>query len=220
VVVLDHFDFNLKDRDDNKTRLNLLEHLVYETDRRILLVSSVDPLYFLTEGAPDVLSDPEDTELSRRLLERWARVPSKFEKVRPRPSRDREFDKRIRDFIRDHVDRREFAVAVRQQCRWTARLRQIGTSLLDAFRQSDPDNREWVENCVLDRAAEYYRVLWSGLTANERLALYQLALDWWANPKNTAALQQLESKVLICRIPMYRIMNESFRRFVAYSESS
>jgi cell division protein FtsW (lipid II flippase) len=48
--------------------------------------------------------------------------------------------------------------------------------------------------------------------------LYQLALDGWANPKNTAALQQLESKLLICRMPMFRIMNMSFRRFVGSSE--
>jgi hypothetical protein len=56
------------------------------------------------------------------------------------------------------------------------------------------------------------------LATSERLALYQLALDGWANPKNTAALQQLESKLLIRRMPMFRIMNMSFQRFVASAE--
>jgi hypothetical protein len=107
---------------------------------------------------------------------------------------------------------------VTQECNRTVKLRHIGESLLDDFDESEKATREWVESTVLDRAATYYRVLWSGLTAGERLALYQLALDGWANPKNTAALQQLENKLLITRAPMYRIMNVSFRRFVASPE--
>jgi hypothetical protein len=71
---------------------------------------------------------------------------------------------------------------------------------------------------VLDRADDYYHLLWSGLSAAERLVLYQLALDGWANPKNVAALQQLERKSLIRREPMYRLMNESFREFVLGTE--
>jgi len=52
------------------------------------------------------------------------------------------------------------------------------------------------------------------LTASERLVLFQLAMDGWANPKNIKSIRQLERKTLISRRPMYRIMNESFRVFV------
>jgi hypothetical protein len=218
VVLVDHFEFNLKDRDYNMARLNLLEYLLYKSDCRIVLVSSVDPLYFLTEGAPDVLSDPQDPELSRRLLDRWTRVMSKFETVRIGVFRDLEFGKKIRLFIQNHRNYRDFALCVWQECKRTAKLRRIGMYLLDNFEESDARTRAWVEASVLDRATEYYRVLWSGLTATERLALYQLALDGWVNPKNTAALQQLESKLLICRVPIYRIMNVSFRKFVSSPE--
>jgi len=72
--------------------------------------------------------------------------------------------------------------------------------------------REQLTEVVLDRANSYYRVLWSGLTASERLVLYQLALDGWANPKNASAIQQLERKQLIYKVPMYRVINDSFCR--------
>src|SRR5713101_6636499 len=47
---------------------------------------------------------------------------------------------------------------------------------------------------------------------------FSVALDGWANPKNTTALQQLERKSLIHRAPMYRIMNETFLEFVKSTE--
>lgn len=71
---------------------------------------------------------------------------------------------------------------------------------------------------VAERADAYYRMLWAGLTSSERLVLYQLALDGWANPKNASAIRQLAQKQLIYKKPMYRIMNDSFRSFIRSSE--
>jgi hypothetical protein len=218
IVLLDRFDYNLNSREYNLVRLNLLERLTYESACRILLVSSVDPLYFLTDGAPQTLSDTKEPEVARNLLDRWALVLSKFERVRARASESREFTKKVKEFIRSHPDRREFAIRVREECNSTSILRRIGTSILDDFDESDPVTRNWIARKVLDRAESYYRVLWSSLTSSERLVLYQLAQDGWANPKNTAAFQQLESKYLIRKLPMYRIMNESFRSFIASTE--
>jgi hypothetical protein len=73
-------------------------------------------------------------------------------------------------------------------------------------------------NRVLDLADSYYRVLWTGLTTTERLVLYQLARDGWANTRNLAAIQQLEIKQLVRRDPMYKMINESFRWFVLSPE--
>jgi hypothetical protein len=77
---------------------------------------------------------------------------------------------------------------------------------------------EWAVSRVLDLADSYYHVLWASLSTTERLVLYQLARDGWSNPKNLAAIQQLESKQLVRRNPMYQIINESFRRFVLSPE--
>jgi hypothetical protein len=221
VIVLDHFDFNLKDRDSNLAKLELLEKLLYEEACNLVVVSIVEPLYFLSEGPPEWLSDGKDPELIHRLLDRWARVLSKLTTVRPPESHDDTFNKKIKAFLQFHEmhrPHRQFAVWVRQECHCTVMLREIGKKILDNFQESDPVTREWIQSSVLDRADDYYHVLWSGLSAGERLALYQLALDGWVNPKNIAALQQLERKTLIRRRPMYRLMNESFREFVQGTE--
>jgi hypothetical protein len=123
-------------------------------------------------------------------------------------------------FIEDHRDERagEFVIWVCAECNCTAMLRRIGMDLFDKFRESEQYSREGVVSIVLDRSDSYYHVLWTSLTFAERLVLYQLALDGWTNAKNRDTIQQLERKQLIYKGPMYRIMNESFRRFIESTE--
>jgi hypothetical protein len=135
VVIIDEFDFNLKDREYNLVRLNLLEHVLYESECRVVLVSSVDPLYFLVEGAPGILSDATEPEMARKLLDRWARVLSNFERVRTGSPGNPEFRKKVKEFIRSHPDRRESALWVRQECHGTSILRKIGSNVLDELER-------------------------------------------------------------------------------------
>jgi hypothetical protein len=221
VIVLDHFDFNLKDRECNLAKLEFLEKLLYVGHRKVVVVSTVEPLYFLSEGPPEWLSDGKDPELVHRLLDRWALVLSRLRVVRAPESNDGSFNQKVKKFLRHHRthrSHRQFAIWVRQECRSTVMLRGVGTRILENFQESDPVTREWIKGNVLDRADDYYHVLWSGLSAGERMVLYQLALDGWANPKNVAALQQLERKSLICRGPMYKLLNRSFGEFVLGAE--
>lgn len=59
--------------------------------------------------------------------------------------------------------------------------------------------------------------LWATCTQDERLVLFQLAEDGWANLKNELAIQQLQRKRLVKCLPGLRIKNESFRRFIRES---
>src|SRR5262249_23274093 len=54
----------------------------------------------------------------------------------------------------------------------------------------------------------------NSLSSSERLTLYQLARDGWANTKNERAIWQLQRKRFIRSAPMFRITTENFRRFV------
>jgi len=226
IIILDHFEFNLRDSKYNLARLELLEKLLLDTSRKLVLVSTVDPLFFLTESGPEVLSESKDSAIATRLLDRWAEVLGKFTKVHPKDLSDREFHKTLRSFHKAHGREgerhktcRQFAIWIKQECDCTTWLRKIGKEFLDEYWNKGCDaSREWVVNRVLDLSDSYYNVLWSGLTTSERLVLYQLAMDGWTNPKNVNAIRQLERKLLISRNPMYRIMNESFRRFVLASE--
>jgi hypothetical protein len=61
---------------------------------------------------------------------------------------------------------------------------------------------------------QYYYLEWRSCTHEECFVLAALARDGTVNPKNTASLRQLLRRRLIVRDPQFRIMNESFRRFV------
>jgi hypothetical protein len=67
---------------------------------------------------------------------------------------------------------------------------------------------------ILERADPYYRLIWKECTNDQRFVLSQLAEDGLLNPANGRATRQLIRRGLIVKDPQFRIMNESFRRFL------
>jgi hypothetical protein len=61
---------------------------------------------------------------------------------------------------------------------------------------------------------EQGRLVWSTCSVAERVALYQLAHDGWVNPRNRAALEQLQLRGLIKEIP-FQFEDDGLRRFVS-----
>ena len=239
-IVIDHFDFNMRNSAWNQTRLLLLEKLLDKPEQRLVLVSTVDLLFFLVEERQSVLADAKDSQTASLLLERWAHALDKFSKVKL-PNKDEDalaqaVDRFFCDWERwvpsSHEDGGFAQIAGRicLECSSMPMLRTVGKELLLNFqppsgapneshmRSPTFPSREQLVEMVLDRADAYYRMLWAGLTTTERLVLYQLALDGWANPKNAPAIRQLEQKQLIYRRPMYRLINESFRKFIRSPE--
>jgi hypothetical protein len=243
LMVLHHFEFGIDNAEINMKKLCFLEQLIHVLHKKVILLSTIDPLYYLNAGCPDIVVSGEKKTIAAGVetLDRWASVLSGFRKVgitditlggfrnvvlsmrKKRP--EEEFQR----FIRHVVD----------ECDHTAQLRKMGAAILRTFRKSSGLTKEQVLEQLLDRADSYYRVLWSTCTQNERLVLYQLAKDGWANPKNELAIQQLERRGLVL-IPSHvcdgkswacdnesafpkeifgmRIMNESFRRFIRNSQ--
>jgi hypothetical protein len=220
VLILDHFEFNICDRTWNRARLDLLETLLYQERSRMVIVSTIDPSYFLGEEASKILSDGRDVDESARLFDRWMRALGKFTRVTLGHSGRDEFFGEVGQTAERGSRYAQFAAWVCHECGSTSLLRKLGIAILHEFGANPPATRGQLTEIVLDRANAYYRVLWSGLTASERLVLYQLALDGWANPKNASAIQQLERKQLVCKAPMYRVINDSFCRFVLSAEHS
>jgi hypothetical protein len=63
-------------------------------------------------------------------------------------------------------------------------------------------------------ADPYYRSVWSSCSSDEKLALRQLADEGVVNPRNHIVLEQLLRKGLARRDSTFRIMNDTFRRFI------
>jgi len=243
VIALNHFEFGIDDAESNMKKLCILEELVHVQHKRLILLSTVDPLYYLNAGCPDIIVSGEKKDIATaiQILDRWAVVLTPFRKVTieditiqgfyrvSQQMRQKRDDPRFRAFI-DYIA---------EECDHTAQLRKIGVAILRIHRKDEGLSQEKVIQELLDRADSYYRVLWSTCTQDERLVLFQIAQDGWANPKNKVAIQQLQRRKLIV-IPAQvnvsqpwsgnfalstlkghvgiRLMNESFRHFIRNSQ--
>jgi hypothetical protein len=57
-------------------------------------------------------------------------------------------------------------------------------------------------------------MVWKEFSAEQKFVLSQLAEDGMVNPMNGRAIRQLLRRGFIVRDPQFRIMNDSFRRFL------
>jgi hypothetical protein len=81
-----------------------------------------------------------------------------------------------------------------------------------------PKNSEFCGDQLIDlvshEADKYYHSLWMSLSQEQQLALVQLAEEGLVNPRNRDVVRESMEKRLIIRERHFKIMNESFRRFV------
>jgi hypothetical protein len=102
---------------------------------------------------------------------------------------------------------------IKDECDHTPYLREHGLTLLSELKLSGEPDVAQLRDKIGAITDSYYAWLWSTLTTRERLVLYQLGKDGWANPQNEQAVRQLQCKGLLSGRPGHRIMNQSFRLF-------
>jgi hypothetical protein len=212
-LAVDHFEWKIDDPASNQTRLELLEKLLYEGNRKVVIVSTVDPLHYFREEAAEILVDGTPSNASVHWLDRWTAVLKRFKNVEFKDYSRIPFAAAIKMYAKD-PRMVPIIKLVESECDWTANLRRVGTSFLKNYDPAKQITRKAFEQRLLDTAGAYYGVLWSTFTQHERMVLYQLARDGWANPKNGLAIQQLRRKEIICKRVMFRVMNDSFRQFI------
>jgi hypothetical protein len=100
------------------------------------------------------------------------------------------------------------------ECGPLAALWPIGAQLARDIKPGDNPTEETVAAEILERADAWYRLLWKECSNNQKFALAQLAQDGLLNPASGRAIRQLAGKGLVTEDPQFRIMNESFRRFL------
>ena len=156
VVVLDHFAFACNDPAANRRKLDILEQLVYFQGKTVVILTTIDPLFYL-EAGPGLGAHPSlDALAPGEEMERWNKALFNFKTVR-------------------------------------------------------------VANAPAITGPEYYRILWSTCTKRERVALYQLAFEGWANCQNQSALKHLVKRGMIETAPEFRICDEAFCDFIRQS---
>jgi hypothetical protein len=211
VVVLDNFDFNIGNKTYNQTKLQILERLVYKDGCRVVLVSSVDPVFYFSDV--DSTSATDSSQSTTEFLARWVSVMSSFQLVSIEDSARTSFHELLQQ--KDAEPRPPQLIQwLNAECSHTTYLRSVGTIMFRAHRSDIHFDRRILDNELRERTRSYYSLLWSTLSPGERLILFQLANDGWANNKNEPAIRQLLTKELICSAPMFQVMNESFRLYI------
>jgi hypothetical protein len=193
-VVVENFDGELASPELNRERLILTERLVARTGK-VILVSAVDPFPFLIEhGTSEAGSDAC----------RWAAVLEAFTRTN--------LGHKSSGVLSEQVEKE--LPTLWRECSVQPELQRIGEELWLARNPQQPLEPEQVVSEVGERAVQSYYLEWRSSTEAECFVLAGLARDGTVHPGNTAALRQLLRRGLIVRDPQFRIMNESFRRFV------
>ncbi len=208
-----HFEFDLDNPDTSFRKLKLLEHLRYEQNKRLVLLSAVDPMFFLAASqARPANSNGSGSMPAGQFLDRWANVFHGFERLRMPDASEQSFEQVLAHQKKNGT--RALIDMIEGECRYTPQLRTLGVGMLLSHRNEGPISKGQFLEMLLEHAGDHYGELWSACTTEERLVLYQLASDGWVNPKNEQAIRQLQQRGLIRRNSGFRLMNDSLARFV------
>jgi hypothetical protein len=106
-----------------------------------------------------------------------------------------------------------------RECSMSPTLMTIGAEVLRESLTDVPLSTEDLLTEIGVAAEPYYHTLWATCSREEKLALQQLAQEDVVNPANTHVIERLMASGLVRRAPIFRLMNETFRRFVLQAVS-
>jgi len=231
-IILDQFDRGLDEEDTSLKKLELLEGLAALEGKRIVIKTSIDPLYFLTSQANDYMLEKTEKKIP---IARWADALQNFAKLR---SGAVENDyKRLRDEFKTYfcdTSAEDQRIQSHQQSfqgldpeiqqslvdeGWpNGLLKDYVKKLLDHgvppyFKTSD------IVDQIRDMANAHYRKIWMTCSTDEKVLLFRLAQEGFVNWRMKDSLRSLIRRRLVVPGPNYRLMNESFRLFVLGAET-
>jgi hypothetical protein len=207
VLILQSFESGLSDREWRSGVLDTLEHLVFEKGTKVLLFCEISPLFRLISPSsyPDSADEPPP---SADESLRWSKLLSVFVRDRDLPEREGGWAA-----IADRVEAR-----LARECDASPELHGIKASVEALDEYPGRLTEDQVIETVGDLAGPYYRKAWILCTKEERLLLRHMAEGNLVNPRNTDVVERLLRRGLIRREPDFRLMNESFARFVLTAE--
>jgi hypothetical protein len=205
VLGIDHLDYRLEDRNFAAQTLTFLERAMSRNGRAVHITADREPLACLTaSGAPQI------------ELERWVRALRVFRKDvvgvgKPTAG--------LRTW---HQESSGTPAAVNcallDECRRIPRLKRIRRELLRTLPGSTTVSDALAAFGLA--ASPYYEALWNACTADERLAIHQLADEDLVNPQNETVVRDLLRKGLLVRDPRVRVMNKTFAEFARHAMSA
>jgi hypothetical protein len=221
-ILIPDFDRGTGDKKWMELKLRLLESLISVHTRSVVAITTLSPWVLLDAVAAD-----------RETAPRWLSLLSTFttrveDSREPAPALERRSEpaeadanlpvKRGYRAALDITPMRRFvngspehahALIARETEHGHDFLRRLGEELRDRIR-----GREEIYDEIGERAAMYYASLWATCTNEEKAVLMHVAADGFANSKDRHTIRRLLARGLLRREPNFKVMNETFRRFV------
>jgi hypothetical protein len=216
VLAIDHLDYRVDDPSFRNLMLPVLENFVYRRRYNVWIASSRDPAELLNVDPP--VADPDRwTQLFREF--RIQTVNRAGVAQHGDPEETSHITKAWNAFLEAHKDAPPDALSqsqkvLRDESAGWPRLNLLAAELTRGLTTEPPPSREDVLFEFGVAAESYYRALFDACSMDQKLALYQLAETGVVNPRNHTVVAQLLRKELVRRDPTFRVMNETFRRFV------
>ncbi|MFQ5676378.1 MAG: hypothetical protein ACE5G1_10810, partial [bacterium] len=217
-LVIDHFEHQMSLPESNSQKLRFLEELIHTHKKNVVLFSNVDPENFVfaqTNGS--------DSDVNGKRANGNHSVLDVFHKTIVLDYGDagdlsEDFLKLKKEIARiPDRKRRKHALQMcdllYNECFPTSELHEICREMLQTRDFIFLDRAELITR-IQDQADHYYRTIWLACAKEERLALIYLAKDGFANLTNRHVMQNLLKSGLILRHPGFRLMNESFKKFI------
>jgi hypothetical protein len=217
VLAIDHFDYRMDDPQFRDLMLPVLEDLVYRRRYNVWIASSRDKVQLLDVDPP--VTDPDRwTQLFAGFRTQTVNAAGVAQQGDPKESSHITEAWEVLSREREDAKSDAFSLSqdvLRDESAGWPRLNALAAQLTRGLTAEPAPSREDVLIEFGVAAESYYRALFAACSMDQKLALYQLAETGMVNPRNRTVVTQLLRNGLVVRDPRFRVMNETFRRFIA-----
>ena len=209
LVIINHFEYNIKDSGVNKIKLDLLESLIEQKTSKVIIISTMHPLIFLDSFNGEQPDPAFESEMSR-----WYVLLGNFHVL---------IDPLIGSRVPKNVQILKRAVTEETRySRFLHAMQKVFLKYLDRGINAGSLNEEVKEQLTdsiifkLQLTSQYfYTDIWQSLTHEEKFLLYDLAEDGFVNSFDDFNLSMLMCKGLIINNDGALILfNRGFRNFI------
>ncbi len=216
LVLINHFEYNIKNEATNRIKLNLLERLMVMNKCKIIILSTIHPTAFLDSvnaQAEEALANASTSatgKASVQDLERWHILLGNY----------RLLIHKIEHHTFEDVSEAELwkktILKETQYSHFLNRMQGAAIKASGTIRNSQTTGNIDSLAFKLQVTAHYfYMYIWQSLTKEEKFLLYDLAEDGLVNGFNSYNLSMLVNKGVIIRDDTtLKLFNHGFRNFI------
>jgi len=211
LVVIDNFEYDIKNQATNRIKLDLLERLLKENKSPVIIISTIHPVNFLESLNKQEAVKEEGKRLPEQDLERWHVLLGHFRIV---------IEKLDMSDYKVDTGSHPWQKTLAEETRYSHFLTKMQRPVMERISNDTTlDHSKLDGDALVSKigisAHYFYMYVWQTLTKEEKFLLYDLAEDGLVNPYDNYNLTLLISKGLIVRENnIMRLFNEGFRIFI------